>query len=150
MSASGNKSKKFTIFLKGTKLERRVARFLWKLGYAVVRAPASGGGGKGWIEPDLVVMKNGKAIAIELAYRSRLDNIKVLTYKVKKLREFVERARIPLYLCVKYARQPIRCISYEYLFKELETGSKLQVVVPKDKILREGIKLTDLLRETLS
>jgi Holliday junction resolvase len=78
---------------KGTRAEVELARLLWERGYAVVRGPSSGGGVRRRFQPDIVAMKNGVILVIEVKTARRPgDPVYVESHKVLGLEEFARRA----------------------------------------------------------
>lgn len=146
MSTKNNNKKQRRKY--GFLFERIIANYLYKKGYAVIRSPASGGAKKR-PEPDLVIFKNGKAIGIELAVRSEDRGYEVNIKRALKMKEFIERSGIEVYICVKYRDEPIKCISYQYVLNELKQRNIRYITVPSWKFRKEGIKLLELLRMKL-
>ena len=132
----------------GIILEKKVANFLYYKGYAVIRSAGSGRG-KRRPEPDLIVIKDGKAVAIELTYRSNKRNIGIPTYHVQRLKEFIDKAKIKMLLCVKYSREEIKCIDYSYIFNELKNFKLKYITVPAWKIEKEGKDLITAIEDAL-
>lgn len=78
---------------KGTRAEVELARLLWERGYAVIRGPSSGGGVRRRFQPDLVAMKNGVILIIEVKTARRPeDPVYVEAHKMLGLEEFARRA----------------------------------------------------------
>ncbi|MGC9137092.1 Holliday junction resolvase Hjc [Caldivirga sp.] len=95
---------------RGVNYERELANWLWSLGFAVIRAPASGGGVRRRFAPDLVAMFRGKVIILEVKYRAKPTPISIQCDKVNRLLEFASRAGGEAYVVIKYAREPWRII----------------------------------------
>jgi len=77
---------------KGTRAENELANILWEEGFAVVRGPSSGGGSKKRFQPDLVAVREGAVIAIEVKARSDEGPIYIEAEQVLGLAEFARRA----------------------------------------------------------
>jgi Holliday junction resolvase len=77
---------------KGVNAERELVTKLWKLGFAVIRGPASGAKIKKGIYPDVVAIKNRYVFVFEVKKRSKLGHIYVDKEQVEKIREFARRA----------------------------------------------------------
>lgn len=77
---------------KGTRAENELADMLWERGFAVVRGPASGGGTKRRFQPDLVAVKDGKVLVIEVKSRSGSGPLYIEAEQVVGLAEFARRA----------------------------------------------------------
>jgi len=91
---------------KGYEAERRLSRMFYRRGYATIRAPASGAKTKKVIYPDIVAIKKGVVLAIELKYRTSNNTIYVSSSQVRRLLEFSRRAgAIPL-IAIKYSSEP--------------------------------------------
>jgi len=81
--------------------ERELARRLWMLGYAVMRAPASGKRTRFLKYPDLVAIKNSRVLVFEVKTTRSLNNIYIPSRQVEKLLEFAKRACGEAYIAVK-------------------------------------------------
>lgn len=111
---------------RGVAAERELVTALWKLGFAVIRGPASGARIKKSIYPDIVAIKNKHIFVIEVKKRSKLTHIYVDVAQVEKLREFARRADGKAIIAVKITGLgtwkiiPVECI--------IETcGKKLKI-----------------------
>jgi Holliday junction resolvase len=82
---------------KGYRYELELSAKLYGLGYATMRAPASGKGGK----PDVVALKKGRIVAFEVKVRSRARAIYIPWYEVERLKTWAERAGATAYIAVK-------------------------------------------------
>lgn len=89
-------------YQKGAKAERELAKKLWALGFAVVRSPASGGGrGGSRSAPDLVAVRKGKVLAIEVKSVEPGEPAKLSPKQVVKLLLWASRAWAEPYVAVK-------------------------------------------------
>ncbi len=77
---------------RGISRERELARILWKHGFAVLRAPASGAKTKRLAYPDIVALKNKTILVFEVKTREKPSTIYINKKQYMKLREFVERS----------------------------------------------------------
>ncbi len=77
---------------KATRVENELANTLWERGFAVVRGPSSGGGVRRRYQPDLVAIKGGKVLVIEIKSRSGNSPIYLDSEQVLGLSEFARRA----------------------------------------------------------
>lgn len=78
--------------IRGIYAERELVVKLWKLGFAVIRGPASGSRVKKSVYPDLVIIKNKHIFVLEIKSRSKLSNIYIDREQIEKLKEFARRA----------------------------------------------------------
>jgi Holliday junction resolvase len=85
------------MYRKGYRYELELSAKLYGLGYATLRAPASGKGGK----PDVIALKQGRIVAFEVKVRSRARDIYIPWYEVERLRTWAERAGAIAYIAVK-------------------------------------------------
>ncbi|NPB01243.1 MAG: Holliday junction resolvase [Crenarchaeota archaeon] len=134
---------------KGFRVERELANKLWSLGFAVMRGAASGAGARKRFVPDLVAMKNGKIIVLELKYRSKEnDTIRIEFSRISRLAEFAKRAGGRAYIAVKYGKESWRFIPLEDMEK-LEKDST-GVKIRKNLVDKIGITLKQLIERELS
>jgi len=77
---------------KGARIENELASRLWRLGYAVVRGPASGSGARRRFQPDLVAMAGGKVIVIEVKASAGKRPVYIESSRALALTEFARRA----------------------------------------------------------
>ena len=76
---------------RGFEKERELSRKLWEMGFATIRAPASGARTKLTIQPDLVAAKNGRLFCFEVKTRKR-GPFYVPEEQARKLEEWARRA----------------------------------------------------------
>ncbi len=86
---------------KGFSRERELARLLWKHGFAVLRAPASGAKTRRIIYPDLVALKNGVILVFEVKTRENPSTIYIKREQMNRLKEFVYRSGGQGFIAVK-------------------------------------------------
>lgn len=89
---------------KGYRAERELVTSLWRHGFAVIRAPASGARVRNAIYPDIVAIYRGRIYAIEVKYHSSTP-IYIPRHQVTKLLEFARRAAAEAYIAVKMPRK---------------------------------------------
>jgi Holliday junction resolvase len=87
--------------LRGFHYERELARMLYREGFAVIRAPASGSKAKRVFYPDIVAMYKKNILVFEVKARGELSDIYIDKYKVERLRDFAERSGGEAYVAVK-------------------------------------------------
>ncbi len=86
---------------KGFSRERELARLLWKKGFAVLRAPASGAKTRKLAYPDLVALKKGMIFVFEVKTREKPGIIYIDRKQFMKLMEFIRRSGGQGYIAVK-------------------------------------------------
>ncbi|MGC8556365.1 MAG: Holliday junction resolvase Hjc [Conexivisphaera sp.] len=101
---------------RGLDRERDLARRLWEMGFASIRAPASGAKAKRFVQPDVVAARAGTIFAFEVKARSELP-IYVDSEQVEKLAEWARRAGARALLAIHYKR--------EWRFLPLEAASRV-------------------------
>ena len=74
---------------------------LWKKGFAVIRAPASGAKTRRFAVPDLVAIRNGVVLAFEVKTMHEERDLYVPRHQVSKLIEFVKRSGGYAFIAVK-------------------------------------------------
>ena len=84
-----------------TAYERELARKLYKRGWAVMRAPASGAKVKRYPYPDLIALKNGYAIAVEVKTTKAERPIYIPKRQIEILREWEHRGGAEPWIAVK-------------------------------------------------
>ena len=84
-----------------SRMENELANLLWEMGYAVVRGPSSGSGVRKRYQPDIVAVKKGVVIVIEVKKASRGKPVYIPARQVRGLREFAERSGGVAYIAVR-------------------------------------------------
>jgi Holliday junction resolvase len=79
-------------YLIGKRYELELARKLYKMGFAVIRAPASGRKSKRVPYPDIVAIKHRNVLVISVKYRSKLGTIYVSQDELRKMIDFARRS----------------------------------------------------------
>ncbi|MCS7108124.1 MAG: Holliday junction resolvase Hjc [Sulfolobales archaeon] len=128
--------------IKGYVAERELVIKLWKLGFAVMRAPASGAKIKKAKYPDLIAIKSSKVLVFEVKSRSKAESIYINGEQIRKLRDFADRAGGHAFIVVKISGDKWRAISLEQLEKVNDNTYKIS----KDALLSSK-HLDELLRE---
>ena len=107
----------------GFQRERDLVVKLWKLGFACIRAPASGSKTKRTPYPDLVAIKDGRVFVMEVKTREKRETIYIPDTQIRKLLEFARRSGgVPL-IAVKYMDgSGWKFIRVDYL-ERTQTGS---------------------------
>jgi Holliday junction resolvase len=93
--------KKPNTYLIGKRYELELARKLYRYGFAVIRAPASGRKAKRLSYPDIVAIKNRNILAICVKYRSELSTVYVRENELKKMIDFASRSGGIMIVAVK-------------------------------------------------
>jgi len=136
-----------------TRLENELANLLWEMGYAVVRGPSSGSGAKKRYQPDLVAIKNGVVIVIEVKKGRRGKPLYIPARQLKGLREFAKRARALVVIAVRLPGAEWRIHKLDDLsltprgnakIEAPETGIRLEIfdelLFPKHRKLVEFVR----------
>ncbi len=125
--------------------ERELARKLWKLGFAVVRGPASGAKAKNIVQPDLIAIKNRNIYIIEIKTSNKLRNIYVEDTQIEKITEFAKRSGGKPMIAVKIIGSgKWKFIDIEKLVK---TGNRYRI--DKDAIIN-GLTIKDIYKDASS
>jgi len=77
---------------RGVQVERELVKKLWRMGFAVIRGPASGSRIKKAIYPDIVAIKNSKVFVLEVKKRKELRSCYLDSNQLLKIAEFAKRA----------------------------------------------------------
>ncbi len=133
---------------RGYRAERELVVQLWRRGFAVMRAPASGSKIKKAAYPDVVAIKSGRVAVFEVKSRSKEETIYLEREQVAKIAEFARRAGGRAYVAVRIPDRGWTFVPVENL-EPTETGFKV-----RKESLAEGLDLEQLevslgLRETL-
>jgi Holliday junction resolvase len=91
-----------SLYRRGYRYELELSARLYSLGYATLRAPASGKGGR----PDVVAVRKGRVIAFEVKVRSRPCDIYINKVEVERLKTWAERAGAEAYIAVRILDPP--------------------------------------------
>jgi Holliday junction resolvase len=91
-----------SLYRRGYRYELELSAKLYALGYATLRAPASGKGGR----PDVVAVRKGRVLAFEVKVRSRPCDIYINKVEVERLKTWAERAGAEAYIAVRLLDPP--------------------------------------------
>lgn len=123
---------------KGTKAEVELAKLLWQRGFAVIRGPSSGGGVRARFQPDLVALKDGLILVVEVkTARNGEDAVYIESHKILAMEEFARRAGGKAFVAVRIRGGEWRFHPLEEL--EVTRGGNFKV--PK---ALGGLRLRDL------
>jgi len=126
--------------LRGFQAERDLVKLLWRLGFAVIRAPASGSKIKRAVYPDVVAIHKGKVLVFEVKRRSELSTIYIPKEQVEKLKIFSERAGGEAFIAIKVPGR-------DWIFIELrdieELNDKFRI---SKEVLNKGLTIHDLIK----
>ncbi|MCE4622086.1 MAG: Holliday junction resolvase [Desulfurococcales archaeon] len=86
-----------------SRLENELANLLWSMGYAVVRGPSSGSGVRRRYQPDIVAIKNGVVLVIEVKKAREGKTVYIPERQVRGLKEFASRAKGLALIAVRIA-----------------------------------------------
>jgi len=86
---------------RGYRAERELVHILWRLGFAVMRAPASGARIRKAEYPDVVAIMKGRVAVFEVKSRAEPSGLYIEPEQIKKLLDFAERAGGIPYIAVK-------------------------------------------------
>jgi len=75
-----------------SKVENELANVFWGLNYAVVRGPSSGSGVRKRYQPDLIAMKGGVILVMEIKTKKKRGSLYISSSQVLGLEEFSKRA----------------------------------------------------------
>ncbi len=146
MSSSGSDRRD-----KGFRAERALANKLWALGFAVVRGGASGGGVRKRFVPDIVAMRNGKILIVEVKYRSKEEAIPIELERAKRLLDFAQRAGGEAFIAVKYGRREWRFIKLsEALQAANNCDCSRYIYIKPELIKRRGLTLRQVVESVFS
>ncbi|BCU71342.1 Holliday junction resolvase Hjc [Stygiolobus caldivivus] len=124
---------------RGTSLERYIVSRLRDKGFAVIRAPASGAKRKDHV-PDIIAMKSGIIILIEMKSRKNGSKIYIEKEQAEGIKEFARRSGGELFLGAKIEKE-LRFVKFDNL-RKTDAGN---YVVDLD-ILASGMVFDDLVR----
>jgi len=110
---------------RGYRAERELVIMLWKLGFAVMRAPASGARIKRADYPDVVAIKKGKVAVFEVKSRRSISTLYISKDQVRKLREFSSRAGGRAYIAIRVPHKGWKFVPVEKLVETPAGNYKL-------------------------
>ncbi len=125
---------------RGFMHERDLVLKLWKRGFAVLRAPASGSKTRRIIYPDLVAIKNGVIMVFEVKTTREKKPVYIPKHQVEKLREFLKRSGGYGFIAVKIVGD----MGWRFIpLDELEETSGGNYKVSLEK-LSSSLRISDL------
>lgn len=123
-------------YMKGKQVELELAKKLWKAGYAVMRAPASGARAKKVYYPDILAVKydgeKHRVLVLEVKLRAKRNTIQLAGPKVWRLHEYTRRAGGEAYIVVKVPSEGRWFIFPLQLLKREEHEGKVRYVITMD------------------
>lgn len=133
---------------RGLSAERELAQKLWKMGFAVVRGPASGARIKRGAYPDLVAIKDSKVFVFEVKKRKELETLYIDRNQLEKLLEFARRAGGEPLLAVKVGTPGCwKAVNVHELLRKAQEGIKVRV---DRSIIEDAAELFTYLNAKLS
>ena len=139
----------------GFQRERELARKFWSLGFACMRAPASGAKTKRTLYPDLIVIKEGKVFVMEVKTRERRGIVYIPDEQMRRLLEFARRAGAMPLVAIKFMDGSswrfvradtighTRAGTWKVTLEDYEKGYTIEDIV---KLTRSEVKLTRFLK----
>ena len=132
-------------YLIGKRYELELARKLYKYGFAVIRAPASGRKAKRVPYPDIVAIKHRNILVVSVKYRAKLGTIYVSQDELKKMADFARRSDGIMVVAIKVRElgdwRVIPLATTNILYSNID---KLAITVD---MIRNAKRLEDWLRE---
>ncbi len=124
---------------RGTSVEHYILSSLRDRGFAVVRAPASGSKRKDPI-PDIIAMKNGVILLIEVKSRREKNKVYVTKSQAEGIISFSKKSGGELFLAVKFPKF-LKFLPFNNL-RITESGN----YVADEEVIEKGFSLEDLVR----
>jgi len=124
---------------RGTYLERYIVSKLRDRGFAVIRAPASGAKRKDHV-PDIIAMKSGVIILIEMKSRKNGSRIYIEREQAEGIKEFARKSGGELFIGAKIDKE-LRFVKFDSL-RKTEIGNYVVDI----ETLSIGLTFDDLVR----
>ncbi|AGE71471.1 endonuclease [Sulfolobus acidocaldarius] len=124
---------------KGSTLERYLVSRLRDKGFAVIRAPASGSNRKDHV-PDVIAMKSGVIILIEMKSRKNGNKIYIQKEQAEGIKEFAKKSGGELFLGAKIAKD-LKFLRFDEL-RRTEAGN----YVADLETIKSGMDFDELVR----
>ncbi|MEJ2771101.1 MULTISPECIES: Holliday junction resolvase Hjc [unclassified Stygiolobus] len=124
---------------RGTSLERYIVSKLRDRGFAVIRAPASGAKRKDHV-PDIIAMKSGVIILIEMKSRKNGSRIYIERKQAEGIKEFARKSGGELFIGAKIDKE-LRFVKFDSL-RKTEIGNYVVDI----ETLSIGLTFDDLVR----
>ncbi|RLG80153.1 MAG: Holliday junction resolvase [Thermoprotei archaeon] len=132
---------------RGFAHERDLVVKLWKRGFAVMRAPASGSKARRTKYPDVVAILNHRVFVFEVKTTSKERPIYIDKRQVDKVREFAKRAGGYAFIAVKVVGSG----TWRFIpLKDLEQTTRGNYKIPCEKLVN-ALRIPDVIalaRET--
>jgi Holliday junction resolvase len=130
----------------GKRYELELARKLYKMGFAVIRAPASGKRTKRISYPDIVAIKNGKILVISVKYRSKLSTVYIEEDELRKMIDFASRSGGIVAVVIKVKELgDWRVVTLTNTSTSINNTGKVTITVD---MIRNAKRLKDWLKES--
>lgn len=133
---------------RGYRAERELVLQLWKRGFAVMRAPASGSKIRRAKYPDVVAIKKGRIAVFEVKSRSKEETIYIDREQIQKMVEFAERAGGKAYVAIKIPGRDWVFVPVEQL-EQINSGYRIRKETIAEGLNMEQLEVALGLRETL-
>ncbi|AWR97602.1 endonuclease [Acidianus sulfidivorans JP7] len=124
---------------KASNIERQILSSLRDRGFAVVRAPASGSKRKDPI-PDIVALKNGVILLIEVKSRKSKNKVYISKEQAEGILDFARKSGGEIFIAVKFPKF-LKFVKFEKL-RKTESGN----FVADESTINEGLTLDDIVR----
>jgi Holliday junction resolvase len=128
-------------YLIGKRYELELVRKLYKYGFAVIRAPASGRKAKRVPYPDIVAIKNRNVLVISVKYRSKLGTIYVDENELRKMVDFARRSDGIMLIAIKVKELG------DWRVIQLSTNISTGKVTITVDMIRNAMRLEEWLRD---
>uniref|UniRef100_A0A7C5YYA1 Crossover junction endodeoxyribonuclease Hjc n=1 Tax=Ignisphaera aggregans TaxID=334771 RepID=A0A7C5YYA1_9CREN len=113
---------------RGFRAERELVTKLWKMGFAVIRGPASGAKIRRSIYPDVVAIKDRKIFVFEVKVRSKPSSIYIDRNQLSKVIEFARRASGEALLAIRITSLKIwKAIPFNEINIDSATSNRIKI-----------------------
>jgi Holliday junction resolvase len=113
---------------RGFRAERELVSKLWKMGFAVIRGPASGAKIRRSIYPDVVAIKDRKIFVFEVKVRSKPSSIYIDRNQLSKVIEFARRASGEALLAIRITSLKIwKAVPVNEINIDSTTSNKIKI-----------------------
>ncbi|ARM76310.1 Holliday junction resolvase Hjc [Acidianus manzaensis] len=124
---------------KASSIERQVLSLLRDRGFAVIRAPASGSKRKDPI-PDIVALKNGIILLIEVKSRKMKNKVYIGRDQAEGILDFARKSGGEIFIAIKFPKF-LKFVRFEKL-RKTSSGN----YVADEDTINEGLTIDDLTR----
>jgi len=132
-------------YARGRRYEYLLCEILRRMEYFVIRAPGSGGGRRRDPVPDIIGIRKGRVVGVEVKMRGDNRDIYIEKERYEALLGLQEKYGIEIYLCVYYPLiKGFRCVEinkYSYITGEYVVYAREDVLtrgVPPDRLIHYG------------